>query len=155
MDYTVREVAVDHIVVDFSNGGWAEVPVQRDWDRARIETEISKFVPFTNDMAFASEADVPLVVGDTGTVGSYYDSMAAAEAARRAVEVTYEGFRSRAYPTLGDQLDALYKARQGDSTELNAIDAEIAQVKTDYPKDMTAITQGEYEDTYGNGGPTP
>lgn len=155
MDYTVREVAVDHIVVDFADGGWAQVPVQSDWDKARIEVEISKFVPFTRDMAFASVADVPVAVGDAGTVGSYYDSELAAETARRAVEVTYEGFRSRAYPTLGDQMDALYKARQGDSTELDAIDAQIAQVKTDYPKDMTPITQGEYEDTYGNGGPTP
>ena len=155
MDYTVREVAVDHIVVDFADGGWAEVPVQSDWDRARIEVEISKFVPFTRDMTFASEADVPLAAGDTGSVGSYYDSELAKETTRRAVEVTYEGFRSRAYPTLGDQMDALYKARQGDSIDLDAIDAQIAQVKTDYPKDMTPITQGEYEDTYGNGGPTP
>lgn len=42
--------------------------------------------------------------------------------------------RSYAYPPIGDQLDAAYKARQGDPTQQQAIDAQIAQVKAQYPK---------------------
>ena len=42
--------------------------------------------------------------------------------------------RRKAYPPIGDQLDAMYKARQGDSSALQAIDALIAEVKAAYPK---------------------
>jgi hypothetical protein len=42
--------------------------------------------------------------------------------------------RASAYPSLGDQLDATFKARAGDSTQLAAIDASIASVKTTFPK---------------------
>lgn len=149
MDYTVREVHTDHIIVDFADGRWAQVPVQNNWDKARIVVEISKFVPFTNDMAFADVDSVPMTVGEEGTVGSYYDSELARESARRSVEVGYDAFRARMYPSLGDQMDAMYKARQGDSTQLDAIDAQITQVKADYPKDMTPVTQGEFEDLMG------
>lgn len=149
MDFTVRSVATDHIVVDFADGGWAQVPVQSNWDKERILVEISKFVPFTNDMAFADVDSVPMEEGETGTVGSYYDSELARETARRAVEVGYDAFRARMYPSLGDQMDAMYKARQGDSTQLDEIDAAITQVKADYPKNMTPVTQGEFEDLMG------
>lgn len=149
MDFTVRSVSTDHIVVDFANGNWAQVPIQNNWDKSRILIEISKFVPFTNDMAFANVASVPMTEGETGTVGSYYDSEFDKETTRRAVQVGYDAFRARAYPSLGDQMDAMYKARQGDTTELDAIDDAIAKVKTDYPKDMDPITQGEFEDLMG------
>lgn len=42
--------------------------------------------------------------------------------------------RAAAYPALGDQLDALFKARAGDGAELAAIDAAIATVKAAHPK---------------------
>lgn len=149
MDFTVRSVATDHIIVDFEDGGWAQVPIQNNWDKARILVEISKFIRFTDGMAFADVESVPMTEGETGTVGSYYDSELAAETARRSVEVGYDAFRARMYPSLGDQMDAMYKARQGDSTQLDAIDAAITQVKADYPKDMTPVTQGEFEDLMG------
>lgn len=38
------------------------------------------------------------------------------------------------YPSVGEQLDALYKARHGDPTALEEIDARIADVKSRYPK---------------------
>ena len=38
------------------------------------------------------------------------------------------------YPSIGDQLDAAYKARQGDDSEQVRLDGLIAQVKQKYPK---------------------
>lgn len=38
------------------------------------------------------------------------------------------------YPSIGEQLDALYKARHGDPSDLIEIDAKIAEVKMRYPK---------------------
>jgi hypothetical protein len=42
--------------------------------------------------------------------------------------------RAKDYPSIGDQLDAQYKARQGNSADLELIDAQIAAVKAKYPK---------------------
>lgn len=45
----------------------------------------------------------------------------------------YRDARLAEYPSIGDQLDALYKARHGDDSELQAIDARIAEVKARHP----------------------
>lgn len=42
--------------------------------------------------------------------------------------------RAAAYPPLGDQLDAAFKARMGDGSELAALDAAIQAVKAAHPK---------------------
>lgn len=42
--------------------------------------------------------------------------------------------REAEYPSLGDQLDAAFKARQGNSTSLQEIDALIVSIKSKYPK---------------------
>lgn len=53
-------------------------------------------------------------------------------AAERLAEVHLA--RRGAYPSIGDQLDALFKARAGDPTALAAVDAAIAAVKAAHPK---------------------
>lgn len=42
--------------------------------------------------------------------------------------------RLREYPSIGDQLDAAYKARHGDNTEQLRLDEQISKVKVKYPK---------------------
>lgn len=54
---------------------------------------------------------------------TYAERLAAVQAARAA-----------AYPAIGDQLDAAFKARAGDGAELAAIDAAIHAVKAAHPK---------------------
>lgn len=57
----------------------------------------------------------------------------AKEAERLATQ--YKRDRQAAYPTIGDQLDAMYKKfALGDSTEYDAIAAQIAAVKAQFPK---------------------
>jgi hypothetical protein len=46
----------------------------------------------------------------------------------------YAAKRLLEYPSVGDQLDAAYKARQGNSTEQRHQDEIIADVKARYPK---------------------
>lgn len=46
----------------------------------------------------------------------------------------YREERAIEYPTIGDQLDALHKARLGDDTELKALDERISSIKEKYPK---------------------
>lgn len=42
------------------------------------------------------------------------------------------------YPSLGDQADAAFKARQGDNSQQLAIDTLIESVKVKYPKPIKA-----------------
>ncbi len=42
--------------------------------------------------------------------------------------------RKAEYPTVGDQLDAAYKARHGDPSEQARLDERIGQIKEKYPK---------------------
>ena len=47
--------------------------------------------------------------------------------------------RRSEYPSVGDQLDAAYKARQGNDAEQIAIDALISEVKEKYPKSVECL----------------
>ena len=51
----------------------------------------------------------------------------------------YASMRSSEYPSVGDQLDAAYKARQGNDEEQNAIDGMISKVKEKYPKSLECL----------------
>lgn len=46
----------------------------------------------------------------------------------------YAGMRKAEYPSVGDQLDAAYKARQGHPEEQEALDGKITLIKEKYPK---------------------
>ena len=47
--------------------------------------------------------------------------------------------RRAEYPGVGDQLDAAYKARQGNDAEQIAIDELIRKVKDKYPKSVDCL----------------
>jgi hypothetical protein len=51
----------------------------------------------------------------------------------------YASMRRSEYPSVGDQLDAAYKARQGNDAEQIAIDALISEVKEKYPKSVECL----------------
>jgi hypothetical protein len=45
----------------------------------------------------------------------------------------YREERALTYPSIGDQMDAMYKARNGDTADLEKIDAKIAEIKAQFP----------------------
>ena len=47
--------------------------------------------------------------------------------------------RRAEYPSVEDQLDAAFKARQGDDTEQLELDNRIAEIKHKYPKPGTDV----------------
>jgi len=51
----------------------------------------------------------------------------------------YASLRQAEYPSVGDQLDAAYKARQGNDAQQAAIDVLIHQVKEKYPKSVECL----------------
>jgi hypothetical protein len=53
----------------------------------------------------------------------------------RPVPNGYKELRAAEYPALGDMIDALVKAEQGDKAELDALISARAAVKAKYPKE--------------------
>ena len=51
----------------------------------------------------------------------------------------YASLRRSEYPSVGDQLDAAYKARHGNDAEQLAIDRQISNVKDKYPKSVECL----------------
>lgn len=49
-------------------------------------------------------------------------------------ELEYATMRQAEYPSVGEQLDAAYLARQGDNTKQREIDDRIRRIKEKYPK---------------------
>ncbi len=53
--------------------------------------------------------------------------------AQHLANMTPKQKRWNEYPTIEDQLEALYEARQGDATKLIAVDTLIASINAKYP----------------------
>ena len=176
MKYTVTDVTTSHVLVNFANGQNAHVRIQKGWDKNRIEDEISKYIPHrTNHVDFDSVNDVPLSIGDSNNIDDAA-TKAQKESARLQKEydesrkkahemvqkqekdklnerknriVTYKERRSREYPSIPDQLDALYHA--GIFPEELA--SKIREVKEKYPKNMPSTTAVDaYPDEFTNTG---
>jgi hypothetical protein len=56
------------------------------------------------------------------------------EALSRVAGKSYVDLRKAEYPSVGDQLDAAYKARHGDITDQQRQDALIGDIKMKYPR---------------------
>lgn len=129
-----RKVSVDGDVTEFNFNIDPDIhAVQWYGDRGVIEykskpqVKINSFVDFEH-----------LLVERTNAIAQQeqdrLDAIAAAEAA-----LTPQEKRVREYPSVQDQLEALYDARQGDPSKLNQIDAQIQAVKLKYPKEVTPL----------------
>lgn len=150
IQYTIREISTSSITVDYEDGSWATVPINSLMTRQDIENLIGDFQPSTN--GFNSVDEVPFSVGESGETLTYFEKLIKEKQERERIEeeernrlYDYSEVRKRKYPELGDQLDALYWARQGDNTSLQQIDQEIENIKIQYPKDMTPMTLEELE----------
>ena len=141
LSYTIREVAVDSITVDYANGSWAVVPIENNLSRQAIENRIREFAGLR--VAFPAAGDVPFSVGDTGEVLSDEELREQQLQELAAQKYSYAEIRQRYYPTLGDQLDAAFWARNGREADQVAIDALIESIKQAIPKDAAPMTLEE------------
>ena len=128
--YLVREVSTSSITVDYEDGSWAVVPINSLMSKQDIEQLIGDFQPSSN--GFSSVNEVPFSVGESGETLSRVErelKLRQEEQQRLDEEnnrlFTYADIRKEKYPDFGDQLDALYLARQGNDTSLQQIDQEI------------------------------
>lgn len=138
LSYTIREVAVDSITVDYANGSWAVVPIENNLSRQAIENRIREFAGLR--VAFPAADDVPFSAGDTGEVLSDAELREQQEQEQAARKYSYAEIRQMLYPPIGDQLDAAYWARTGRAADLEAIDERIESIKRVIPKDAAPMT---------------
>tara|TARA_Y100000004_G_scaffold192380_1_gene252801 strand:+ start:1132 stop:1566 length:435 start_codon:yes stop_codon:yes gene_type:complete len=134
MKFTVREVGTHSVTVDFEDGSWAEVPYSEGLTcKADLIRLIHTFSPRLHTLP-----------AEYVTAGEELDSLIIDDADERVEEeepITYQQMRQELYPSRGDQLDALYWARKGDSSHLEEIDKAIEEVKSQIPKNIPPMTR--------------
>ena len=133
MKYTITEVGTGQIKVTYEDGSNAAIPIQKGQSNEEIRMNVkiysgAAFIPFD------STSSVPVALNFAGDTE---DDLTTPN------EYEYKEIRAAKYPAFGDQLDATYKARLGDTSEQTTIDAAIKAVKEKYPKDATKYTDSD------------
>ena len=132
MKFKITEVTTLRLKVEYEDGSWAFIPTQKDADKGYYAQRIVDFCQTPQEPVPIK--DIPYSIGHEGEVG---DDIGGVD----PTAVTYPAseLREYCYPALGQQFDALYKARLGDSTMQTKIDAHIKFVK-----DNIAMDDKEY-----------
>jgi len=132
MDYTITKVETDKITVTYADKSWAVIPLVKGLLKEELQTLIATFAPKEYESAVS---DIPLKEGDTGNTTTDQTAV--------APKYSYQQVREIHYPTIGNQLDAMYWARQGDDTKQKAYDTYIGEIKTKIPKNDKEWTEEE------------
>lgn len=138
MKYKITEISTLEMKVEYEDGSWASIPSVAGAEKLDYLIQIANMLPTS-----ASEvpiAEHPMKIGDEGVVGEGIP-----EAEIPTVEWKWDEARATNYPSYSVQLEALYDARKGDNTGLDAIDAHIEMVKAKFPKDDKIYSINEME----------
>tara|TARA_B100001094_G_scaffold316334_1_gene357412 strand:+ start:995 stop:1543 length:549 start_codon:yes stop_codon:yes gene_type:complete len=148
INYTVTEVTKEFVKVKYQDDREVTIPVRTWVDKDWIEANIQQIY---NEVDEGSVDDIPLKVGDTGTIPtiqegekSAKENFAKQQELDNSYTFDYKLMRRVSYPFINDSIGALMKAvLTGDKTELEAVNTIIEEVKTKYPKDDTRYTKAE------------
>ena len=135
MKYKITDADSYHIKVEYEDGSYANIATAKDMTARAYAIAISQFRP--NDGV--STDDLPVKVGDEGTVGEILNDPYGGKSI-----ITYDQARSECYPTYADQLEAAFKAREGDDTMLKGVDNNIKLTKAKFPKTEDTMTWDQY-----------
>ena len=139
MKFTVKNKTTLDVTVEYEDGTTAVFPVTKSMTLDDIKIAANQWnntqVPYDNVDAVPVVVDTEYEVIEPET-----DPTVDFRVARRAN-----------YPTLGNQLDALYWERQGDDTNRKIVDAQIKAVKDGISKDST-YKQSEIDALFDTGG---
>lgn len=126
MNATVKKITVSTVEVEYEDGSYAIVPIEKGQEKALITLNIRNY--HNDENPFDKVSDIPIKAGDV---------LDLTPPAPEDEDVDYRDARLHHYPRLQKQADAAYWARQGDDTLQKAVDAEIDNVKTKIPKTWT------------------
>ena len=132
MKYEIKKVEKNYLDVEYEDGATATIRFVKSDTKSSIQSLINSYA---TKEEYSDSSSVPLKVGDTGDTTTLDNG----------VVWTYASARAEHYPSRGDQLDALYWSRKGDSSHQTKIDEAIADTKTKWPKTLSNMTQAEYD----------
>ncbi len=136
MKYKITEVTTLKLKVEYEDGSHAYIPTNKD---NKKEDYAQLIVDFCNTpQEPVPIKDIPYEVGHEGEVG---DDVG--ETYTETVKYPASELREYCYPALGQQFDALYKARNGDNSMQTKIDAHIKFVKDNIAMDDKEYTWEE------------
>lgn len=143
MDYKITGVSTTQMTVEYSDGSWANIPLNSEWTKKEQYLEAIK--------AWSSQgkneipiSDQLIKIGDEGVVGEGIPKPAEPE----PVKMSWDKMRLMLYPVAEAQLEAIFDNEVGNSTKLEAIKTHIAMVKELIPKESTKEDKYTMED-YG------
>ena len=154
LTYQIKAIEGNRVSVEYSDGTWAEIYIDDpnitlEW----FESMVRDFAPnglteldidVESILNLVLNEDRKVVENSLSTEQQEYIERQRRDDFDKNVILTYAEMRARSYPFVGDQLDALHKARAGDTTELEAIDIKIEEVKSKYPKDTPEMSAYEF-----------
>jgi hypothetical protein len=136
--YEITQVQPDEIKIEYSDGGYAFVPVFADDTREEIIERISQFNPKPL-VIFDSADQVPVSLGETGTV---------VDTRQEPVNIdpllTYEDLRNRNYPSPMAVALAQRQANLGNTAPLEALWLVFDEVEAEFPETMAPILESVY-----------
>lgn len=136
MKYKITDADSFHIKVEYDDGSWANIATAIGMTKRDYAQAISAFRPKTG----VSTDDLPVKVGDEGTVGDISD-----DPYDGAAVIDYRTAREDTYPTFDQQFEAAFKAREGDDTMQKGVDGNIKLVKAKFPVSETKLTWEQFK----------
>ena len=136
MKYKITEVTTLRLKVEYEDGSWAYILTDKDFKKADYAQRIVDFCQTPQEPVPVK--DIPYDIGHEGEVGDDVE-----EKPIETIKYPASELREYCYPALGQQFDALYHARNGDSTMQTKIDAHIKFVKDNVANDDKEYTWEE------------
>ena len=128
MKYKVTGVSTTQLTVEYDDGSWAEIPLNKNFTKENYLEQIYNFSSEARNIV--SVKDNPMKIGDEGVVGEGFDNTPTEEP-----KYSWKDVRRAAYPDLENQLEAWSDNYAGDSTKLDLVKKHIAMVKELIPKE--------------------
>ncbi len=184
MKYKIKSILNNSIAIEYrtDNGTLKElyVHVEEDWNKEQIENEIAlqksiedkkdiklnlaqyfskgeelEFVPIVSEKQQLEEEQKKFEEELKKIREQENQKFLDKIIEYRNTEVDYAQVRWYSYPSVEEQLDALYWMRQGVMEPIQKIDRKIEEIKQTYPKNQsTNITCGDLDTMFSDNRPT-
>ncbi len=131
MDYKITGVSTSQIQVEYSDGSWANIPIDGNW---KSKTDYLKAIKAWSAEARDTVAvtDNPIKIGDEGVVGDGVPDQTPTEAPK----FTWKQIRSLLYPSYEQQQEAFTdKEIYSNTKKWDVIVTHIAMVKEKVAKE--------------------
>jgi hypothetical protein len=182
--YKIKSILDHYIIIEYRipNGSLREITVgiQKEWNKQKIEEEIARQKNLADqkeiklDLAQyfykGEELEFVDIISEEERIEQMnkqfeeeHKLLVEEENQRflnqiieyRNTEIDYGQVRWYSYPSIEEQLDALYWMRQGIMEPIQKIDAKIAEIKQAYPKnECTNLTCGDLDTMFADQRPT-